>query len=233
MQPDGETMPKDTFNNLPDEKRDHIIQIALEEFSENSYHAASISKIVKKAKIAKGSFYQYFEDKKTFYRYLVRMATDEKLNIVQKLPAPDPSSGLFDYMRWQFLAQVLFELERPHLAKILYRAFIEEIPFPDITEELRRRGTTQFFKQLFSQGILHGTVAPWVDPDVAGFLTEVTFYQFGKYYIDRLKLSKADLQDGSFFDRQDAKALLSNLMDILEAGMKRNPDQLEIFLNQT
>lgn len=226
-------MPKDTFNNLPDEKRNHIINIAVEEFAENTYHAASISKIVRKAKIAKGSFYQYFEDKKAFYRYLVHMATEEKLNIVKKLPTPDPSSGLFDYMRWQFLTQVLFELERPQLAKILYRAFIEEIPFPDITEELRRRGTTQFFKQLFSQGVLHGKVAPWVDPDVAGFLTEVVFYQFGKYYIERLKLTKADLQDDSFFERQDAQSLLSNLMDILESGMKRGPNQLENFLNQT
>jgi len=226
-------MSIDTFKNLPDDKRNLIIQIALEEFSENTYNAASVSKIVKKAKIAKGSFYQYFENKKTFYRYLVRMATDEKLNIVQKLPAPNPSSGLFDYMRWQFQSQVLFELEQPQLAKLLYRAFIEETPFPDIKEELRRRGTTQFFKQLFSQGILHGTVAPWVDPDLAGFITEVTFYQFGKYYIDRLKLTKADLRDDSFFNRKDAQALLSNLMDILEAGMKRNPDQPNDFLNQT
>lgn len=224
-------MPKDTFNNLPDEKRDLIMQIALVEFSNNSYTAASISRIVRKANIAKGSFYQYFEDKKTFYRYLVRIATEEKLNVIQKLPAPDPASGLFDYLRWQFLAQVLFELERPQLAKILYRAFIEEVPFPEITEELRRRGTTQFFKQLFSQGILHGKVAPWVDPDVAGFLTEVIFYQFGKYYIDRLNLTKADLQDGTIFERQDSQALLSNLMDILEAGMKRDPDQRENFLN--
>jgi TetR/AcrR family transcriptional regulator len=226
-------MPKDTFHNLLDEKRDRIMLIAVEEFAENTYHAASISKIVRKAGIAKGSFYQYFEDKKAFYRYLVEMATEEKLNIVQQLPAPDPSSGLFDYMRWQFLAQVVFELQRPHLAKILYRAFIEEIPFPDITEELRRRGTTQFFKQLFSQGILHGKVAPWVDPDVAGFLTEVIFYQFGKYFIERLKLTKEDFLDETFFDRQDAQALLSNLMDIIEAGMKREPDQLDNFLNQT
>ena len=226
-------MPKDTFNNLPDKKREHIMRIAVEDFAENTYHAASISKIVRKADIAKGSFYQYFEDKKAFYRYLVEMATEEKLNIVQKLPAPIPTSGLFDYMRWQFHAQVIFELHRPYLAKILYRAFIEEIPFPDMTEELRRRGTTQFFKQLFSQGILHGKVAPWVDPDVAGFLTEVIFYQFGKYFIERLELTKEDLLDDTIFERQDAQALLSNLMDILEAGMKREPDQRDNFLNQT
>ena len=133
-------------------------------------------------------------------------------------------------MRWQFLAQVFFELERPYLAKLLYRAFIEEIPFPDMTEELRRRGTTQFFKQLFSQGILHGKVAPWVDPDVAGFLTEVVFYQFGKYFIDRLNLTKDDFNNHAVYERQDVQALLTSLMDILEAGIKRDPDQPVNFL---
>lgn len=226
-------MPSGTFKNLPEEKRDHIMQIALQEFAEHTYHAASISRIVRKADIAKGSFYQYFEDKKAFYRYLVEMATEEKLNIVQRLPAPAPTSGLFEYMRWQFHAQVIFELHRPFLAKILYRAFIEEIPFPDMTEELRRRGTTQFFKQLFTQGILHGIVAPWVDPDVAGFLTEVVFYQFGKYFIERLELTQEDLLDDTFFERQDAQALLSNLMDVLESGMKRDPDQRDNFLKPT
>jgi len=226
-------MPKDTFNNLPEDKRNLIIQIALEEFSENAYQSASISKIVRKAEIAKGSFYQYFKDKQSFYRYLVKFATEEKLNIVEKLPAPDPTSGIFEYIRWQFLAQVLFELERPDLAKILYRAFIEDIPFPEITEELQRRGPTQFFKQLITQGIMHSKVAPWVDPDVAGFLTEAIFYKFGKYYIERLKLTKEDVINGTLFNHEDAQALLSNLMDILEAGMKRNPQQRENFLNQT
>lgn len=229
----GGIMPNDTFEKLSEPTRAQILQIAIEEFAENTYHSASISKIVKQAQIGKGRFYKYFEDKKGFYAYLVQLATEEKMRIIKTLPAPDPNSGLFDYLRWQFLAQVLFELQRPHLAKILYRAFVEEIPFPDMTEELQRRGTTQFFKQLMAQGILHGKVAPWVDPDVAGFFIEVIFYQFGKYFIDRLNLTKADIGDHQFFERQDAQALLSNLMDILEAGMKRDPNQREVFLNQS
>jgi AcrR family transcriptional regulator len=225
-------MPKDTFINLPDEKRERIMDIALEEFSENAYDSASISKIVKKADIAKGSFYQYFESKKHFYQYLIELSSEEKINILKQLPAPNPTSDLFGYMRWQFQAAVYFELHRPKMARILYRAFIEEIPFPEMTEELRRRGTTQFFKQLLTQGILHGDIAPWVDPDVAAFITEVVFYQFGKYFIERLNLIEADFYDQGIFTRQDAQDLVSNLMDILEGGMRRDPDQRDNFLNQ-
>ncbi|MBW6466564.1 MAG: TetR/AcrR family transcriptional regulator [Brevefilum sp.] len=223
-------MPTDTFTNLPIEKRNLILHLAIEEFAGHPYHAASISNIVREAGIAKGSFYQYFADKKACYRYLVEMATKEKLNIVTEIPAPDPGCDLFGYLRWQFLTQVHFELTRPRLAQILYRAFIEDIPFPDMAEELRRRGTTQFFKQLLSQGILHGTVAPWVDPDVAAFLTEVIFYQFGKYFIERLSLTKDDFTSHAIYDRQDVQALLTSLMDILEAGIKRNPNQQANYL---
>ena len=57
-------MPKETFLNLPEEKRNRILDAAIQEFAANPYDVASISNIVRKVGIAKGSFYQYFEDKK-------------------------------------------------------------------------------------------------------------------------------------------------------------------------
>lgn len=218
-------MPKETFHNLPDEKQQQLISIAAEEFASNAYKAASISNIVRKAGIAKGSFYQYFENKKDLYRYLIELGTEKKINLAGELPALAPSVDLFGYMRWQFLSAVSYEIRYPLLAKITYRAFVEEVPFPEMTEELMRRGTTQLFKQLISQGILHGEVGLWVDPDVAAFLMEVVFYQFGKYFIKRLNLDQAAEINQEILENEKAQQLLSNLMDILEAGIKRNPQQ--------
>ena len=53
-------MPKATFFNLNPEKQTHIIDIAIEEFNTYGYDKASVSRIVKSAGIATGSFYQYF-----------------------------------------------------------------------------------------------------------------------------------------------------------------------------
>lgn len=60
-----------TFQNLKPEKKQVIIEAALDEFSEYPFSEASITNIVKKAGISRGSFYQYFESKENLYRYLV------------------------------------------------------------------------------------------------------------------------------------------------------------------
>ncbi|MEM7581277.1 MAG: TetR/AcrR family transcriptional regulator, partial [Cyanobacteria bacterium P01_A01_bin.80] len=55
-------MSSQTFFNLPQIKRQNIANAAIAEFANHSYESASISAIVNRAAIAKGSFYQYFKD---------------------------------------------------------------------------------------------------------------------------------------------------------------------------
>lgn len=225
-------MPTDTFLNLQEQKQDLIIKTAIREFAENPYNVASISNIVRKTGIAKGSFYQYFEDKKDLYQTLIEIALQEKQNLLKTFPIPDPTVNLFSYLRWQFLINVIFEVKNPLLAQVSYRAFVEEVPFPEMTEELRRRGTTQFFKQLISQAILHDEVAVWVDPDMAAFYLETVFYQFGKYFIKRLGLNGKHPIEKVIFDDPQAQQLLDNLMDIIEAGINKSPVQRKEYFNK-
>ena len=64
-------MPTSTFFRLPEEKRARLTEAAWEEFTQVSYTDASINKIVQKARIPRGSFYQYFSDKEDLFRYLL------------------------------------------------------------------------------------------------------------------------------------------------------------------
>lgn len=64
-------MPKITFYNLPIEKREKLINAVKQEFSRVPLTQASISNIVKSARIPRGSFYQYFEDKEDAFFYLL------------------------------------------------------------------------------------------------------------------------------------------------------------------
>lgn len=63
-------MPNPTFNNLPDEKKERILNAAIKEFSVRNVREGNLANIVKDAKIARGSIYQYFPSKEDLYIYV-------------------------------------------------------------------------------------------------------------------------------------------------------------------
>lgn len=68
-------MPKQTFYNLSDEKRESIIGVLKTTFEEKTVFDASVKEIVEKLKIARGSFYQYFEDLEDAYFMILDLET--------------------------------------------------------------------------------------------------------------------------------------------------------------
>ena len=70
------SMPKQTFFNLPEEKRNHIIEVSIDEFEKAPYQNISINHLIKSMNIPTGSFYQYFEDKKDLYFYILSFYID-------------------------------------------------------------------------------------------------------------------------------------------------------------
>jgi AcrR family transcriptional regulator len=54
---------KKQWNDIREEKRDHILSVALRLFANNGYHSTSIMTIAREAGISKGLLYHYFESK--------------------------------------------------------------------------------------------------------------------------------------------------------------------------
>ena len=69
-------MVKSTFKNLPVAKRKRIEKVLLEEFSTYPLADDKVSHIVKKADIARGAFYKYFDDLTDAYLYMYHIAID-------------------------------------------------------------------------------------------------------------------------------------------------------------
>lgn len=63
------------FDNLQPEKKERIINAALKEFAQNGYEKASTNQIIKEAGIAKGSLFNYFNNKKELYLFLLDYVT--------------------------------------------------------------------------------------------------------------------------------------------------------------
>ena len=63
-------MCSETFLRLPEEKKSRFLEAAWEEFTRVPFADASINKIVLRARVPRGSFYQYFESKDDLFAYL-------------------------------------------------------------------------------------------------------------------------------------------------------------------
>ncbi|KEJ00880.1 TetR family transcriptional regulator [Clostridium botulinum A2B7 92] len=60
----------DNLKNIPEDKKEAILEAALEEFAIGGYENASTNKIVEKAGISKGLLFHYFGNKKGLFVYV-------------------------------------------------------------------------------------------------------------------------------------------------------------------
>ena len=75
-------VPSTRFENLAEEKKEKIIEAAIEEFIERGYERASINSIIKMADISRGSFYTYFEDKDDILSYIINSFTAKSTEFI-------------------------------------------------------------------------------------------------------------------------------------------------------
>ena len=96
-------MPKQTFWNLSDEKKNSIMLSAKKEFSRVPFSQSSINQIIKDAQISRGSFYMYFEDKHDLLGYVLTSFQERlKTALLQQLAytqgiVADTVLGVHDY----------------------------------------------------------------------------------------------------------------------------------------
>ncbi len=106
---------------LHEERKLLILSAAKEMFAIKGYHETSISDIIKRADIARGTFYIYFKDKREIFdalfdQLLERINNAVKRVIVGKGQKP-PLEQISDNMKRVFQ----FATDDPELARILFR----------------------------------------------------------------------------------------------------------------
>jgi AcrR family transcriptional regulator len=216
-----DTMPKETFFNLPEDKRAHITNIAIDEFANNEYADVSISRIVARAGIAKGSFYQYFNDKEDLHSYLLDLVVKKKWELLS-LDQPDPDHmGVFRYMRWTAQAGIEMQLKHPDLVKVAQRAFARNA-FPKDFDARTQQEAHKFYLHLIAIGKEQGDIAPEVDNDLAAYIFHAVLFGLGQYLLPRLA-NHMDYQNDkiTFFEVPEIARIFEQTLDILEHGMGR------------
>lgn len=118
-------MPTTTFLKLSEEKRERFVQVALKEFAQFNYETASINRIIQELGIARGSVYQYFEDKLDLWLYLKSYAEEIKMNYIKNVNR-EKHKSFWDYYKALYISGIDFDLEQPHCSQFLYRIGFKE-----------------------------------------------------------------------------------------------------------
>ncbi len=220
-------MPFPTFFNLPEEKRALILDCAIQEFAYKDYDSASLSQIVARAGIAKGSIYQYFTDKSDLYRYLLELAMQKKAEMLAAAQPAGPDARLFETMRWLFQEMAKFELRYPLLARIGYRATYGKSPLPDEILAQGKQATAKFFQDLVERGKHNGEIKVEVDSASAAFIFSAIFTQLGDFLAARAGITPAEIgREGTYpLHAPQIQESFDQLMAILQFGLSKQPGQ--------
>jgi AcrR family transcriptional regulator len=215
-------MPKPTFWNLPAAKREALLAIMIEEFAEQPYALASVSRIVERAGIAKGSIYQYFEHKQDLFLFLIDHAAAEQLRLLGELAPADPQADFFTLLRWQMSASVRVGAATPQLTRLLYRAVSAELPFREEVEQRLQRANAAHMTALVQRGIEQGDLDPEIDPELAAAVLRGITATLGDLILQRLGLTlQQAAADVERMAGPEIERIFDGLLRILRQGLQR------------
>ena len=163
-------MPKPTFFNLPAEKRERFVHEALEEFARHPYDTASVSAIVERLGIAKGSVYQYFHGKRDLFEWLVLEAGQRRRTWLAAHPPP-PGMPFFERLRRDYRLAMQEWQEAPLWSRVRLRLIepTKDDTLEGFRMELRRMGH-RYIVDLLRSGQTEGAVRADLNVDVAAHL---------------------------------------------------------------
>ncbi len=197
------------FVNLPKTKRgqktlDNIVRAAEELFFEKGYHATSIIDITNEANIALGTFYIYFKDKYSLYKFLLLSYSHD----IRKAIALDikPSHTRFEAEKIGLKAFLVYIRDHKHVYNIIWESlYIDKTLFIEYYEDFAGRYATGLVKAQEKGEV--------VDVDT----TILSYFLMGVSNFIGLKYVMFDEDEDDNLDE-----VVEKVMDILEAGMFLN-----------
>ncbi len=168
---------KSTFNNLPAAKRALILREAVREFADHGFRQASVNRIVERTGIAKGSLYQYFDNKEGLFLYVFGCFAESIKETVR-------ASGAEDGDFFTSLAQVMrageaFVAGHPDYFRLYLKlAGDDDIPHRAQLMGMLRLFPAEYFAPLLVQGQAAGMIREDVSLATMIFLIEGVIERF-------------------------------------------------------
>ncbi len=207
---------KNTFDNIPIEKKEKILRVAISELSKKGLSNARIKDIAEKAGISYGSMYNYFSTKDDLVRTVIQKGWEFQKKVFSE--AKEESDNLFDRIETILHQAQKYSRENPELISI-WREIGHgyNSRFVHISFELEKEGAN-FWKDLIKQGIESGDISKDIDVNSAAFCIDSIFSSMMKSYISDFQknlLSMFFSDDKKRSDEDIVKSLMLNIRSLL------------------
>lgn len=215
-------MPKQTFFNLPDEKRNTIIDAAIDEFAEYGFESASINRIVANSGISKGSFYQYFEDKRDVFMHLLSVLEQEKMEYFKGKHPPSNNMDTFQYFRWVIKAGMEFNSAYPRITQAISRVLLMEgLYYGKFFGDYHQK-TLDALEMMIKQAIARGEVDPSVDIDLAVMVMDTWSNAISTYILNE-GMKQKDIMKWVRSPKTQEK--IDKLLYVMEYGLRKTESE--------
>ncbi|RMF47230.1 MAG: TetR/AcrR family transcriptional regulator [Anaerolineae bacterium] len=204
-------MPTETFFNLPEEKRQKVFDAAVAEFAAWPFSQASVNRIVERAGISKGSFYQYFSGKEDLFVYLSQVIGEQKKLVLNTTVQEVGSDDLFSTLRALYLGGLRFAAQHPDYAAI-GRNMLKEKDSPVYQRLLAEGRETMlgWFQSMLDEAVAAGRVRPDVNTHFTAYLIAALSAHVSEYYDEFV----GEVFNERMLDMVDA------LIDLLRHGLE-------------
>ncbi len=211
---------KSTFENISEEKRRKILDVAVEEFATKGFESANINTIARKAQVSVGSLYKYFDTKNDLFLTSVSYGISTLEEILDAINEKDEDV----VFKLEKLVRAAIDFSRRNAVMIkLYNEFTTERNV-ELGKKLASRMetiTSDAYKTAIIQGQIAGEIRTDIDPGMAAFLVDnllvsIQFSYACEYYGERYKIYAGD----DIFEKDEFA--VRNIVRFVKSALKPN-----------
>lgn len=211
-------MPKETFFNLHVDKQEKVMRSAINEIIKYGYEKANVGNIAKNAGIAKGSLYQYFENKRELFLFSMKWSMEFLVKKYDKyVTLKDKDMDIFEFFYKNSKESMIKMREERELVIFVQNVFLGK--YSSITDESMEymiKLSDEYLLNLIKDGKNNGSIRKDIDDKILSlFMTGVSF-KIKEYLMNKARSLGEDIVDGECMEYEIE---INAMIDLLKNGM--------------
>jgi AcrR family transcriptional regulator len=211
-------MPKETFFNLNEEKQEKVMRSAISEFLKHGFEKGNIGDIAKNAGVAKGSIYQYFENKRELFLYSVKWSTQLMMKKYSKyMVVTDKDINIFDFL-YENSKQLWVQMRDEREVII----FIQDVflgryaRLTDDSMEYMMKVSDEYILQLIREGKKNGCIRDDIDDNILSLYITGVSMKIKQYMMNKARTAGEDIIDEPF---EKHESEIRAMIELIKNGM--------------